>query len=684
MSSANPGAYVPSNDPTPNIDITGEILEYWWKRRWYITKVMLLAIIVFIGVLLLIPNRYRAQSTVIVLPPRFMPEVRAQPLTVSTVRTLLGSGHLLQRVIENLRTARGLLVRHFGTAEPTEEPLREFAAADENRIQQLLAIKDADLGTYLAGLSIGEIKALLAMKPDDLAEMSVDDLAQQLESEEAVEKRTASDMVFSPLVQLFAEGKTGPRAQLLANTWAFFFTRMYEGLTRVKTTEQFESIRNQQEISQRDLEEIQNAIVQYKAANNLELLQREIDQTSQEFQQYTQQLITRRTALEKLRGRLQQLLSVLGAMEDGGNWIGRVTMNTSDLASTGTGESATGSSVPDLDRSEIMMGKGDWSEHIRRETLQNRERLTSAMLEFTTFYREQPLELLEKERDQLQKDYLEAQEKLRAGTIRLEVLRSALVTLDRRLSGTAQLLTLATSVPEQTIGEAVAANRPQQLQNLSDVQFQRQELNPSWIQLQTQRNETQQELELARSETAELEQRLPEMEEQLYQLQNLIYQARLTESLVKEDLQRWQQSNEQLFRNYVQFSEDLLNAAQEIALLEREVQDIEQATSASQARAALLQRTYDQAAAELQILELRQRAIQRNADLLLQKVQEAQIAVRESVSDVSIAARAVAPERHYFPMRSLTLLLATIATGLALLAGLARQKYLQLRRGIAG
>jgi uncharacterized protein involved in exopolysaccharide biosynthesis len=88
---------------------------------------------------------------------------------------------------------------------------------------------------------------------------------------------------------------------------------------------------------------------------------------------------------------------------------------------------------------------------------------------------------------------------------------------------------------------------------------------------------------------------------------------------------------------------------------------------------------YDAASARLQVLESRQRAVQRNADLLLQKLQEAQVARDQGLSDVSLAASAVTPMRHFFPKRTLSLAILSAITLFVLLAAMGRARYLEIK-----
>jgi uncharacterized protein involved in exopolysaccharide biosynthesis len=665
------------------VDVAGEIIAYWWKNRWQILKILAIATLAFVVVLLLIPPRFKAQATVIVLPPRFLPEVRTQPLTVTTVRSLLESGELLQQVIDRLRLSRELLQRKFGP-DPDNAKLQKVSGAAPAAAAAYLGITNEDLATYFSSLTPIELRALLEYKQADLDDMTVDDLSKLLASEETIEKKTASDLTFSPLVKLYAIGDSGPKAQVLANTWATLFEKKYDNLTRQKTNQQFESIRNQQRISQADLEDMQTSIVLYKKDNQLELLQNQIDENTQDFRNFSQQLVVKQASLERLRGRLARLQGVVHAMEYEGSWVGRArtveTSGTELLQPTETGSVSTSDILAlATGNSETSITTAELYERIRTETLRSAERLTSAMEEANLFNQQRPIALMERNLEQMQKDYLEASSRLRVGSLRLETVRGALAKLDETLSSTQQYLTLSTALPDESVGTAIAQGRRQDMANLAQVQFHRQEINPVWSQLQVQRATLAQEYETLLGEVNQLTDVLPRRQQEMRGLQNELYSARQTDVYIRENVDRWQKNNAELFRNYVELTNQISQTSQEIALLEEEVRALDDSARASQQRVHTFQMQYDKASADLQVLELRQRAIQRNADLLLQKVQEAQIAVREEVSDVSVAARAVAPERHYFPQRTIFLMIAMLATTGVLLGLLARQRYMELQ-----
>jgi chromosome segregation ATPase len=369
-------------------------------------------------------------------------------------------------------------------------------------------------------------------------------------------------------------------------------------------------------------------------------------------------------------------------MEEHGAWLGRANDGYTSETTSGDIEAGVAMSVENMpaavDSNTSNVSVRELYEQIRAQTLRSSNRLTSAIAESSAFYRANPIALMEQSLQQLQKNYLDADSRLRTGKVRVAVLNGTLAKFDEQLSTTPQYLSLSTAVPEEAIGAALAAGKRQELGALSQVQFRREEINPVWQQLQTQRAVLRQEFETASGEVTKLSIEVPAMEKEVRDLQNQLYQGRQAEIMIKENLERWQNNNEQLFRNYVELSNDMTNTAQELALLDQEVNALQDSANKSRGRVEENQKKYDKAFADLQVYELRQRAIQRQADVLLQKAQEAQTAVTEDVSDISLGPPAIAPERHYFPQRSVFLLIATIVTGGILLGLMARQRYLTI------
>lgn len=680
--------------PLHRRDLTGAVLSHLWSRRIFIIKVMAIAIVAFTVVLLLIPNKFRAQATIIILPPRFQSEIRTEPLTVGTAKSLLGAGDLIEQVIERIKTAKRIVDDWSKSHGGNDKSLDAFAAMDQAEISQKSGATDDAFAIYLNSLSLNELKALRDFKLTELNDLTVQDLSKALDCEDMVEKKTASDVKFSPLLTLDAIADTGSKAQLFANTWASVFERKYNEITNQKSTRQYESIKRLQAESQLALVDVQTSVVQFKALHNLDLYQKQIDEYSESFRKFTNQLTEKNNDLKQEKAKLAELYNIVNAMESHGEWLGHLPTSNlgnfttgTDLLSVNRSGDSGGQPFPTALRGDVSETSGSLEEttgslspayrNIREKTLESRDELINAMRKANSFYLASPVELLEKQKDQVQTDYLAAESKYRTGTMRLAAQEKTLQELDERLSSTQQSIRLIKSVPDIVIAEAMAT-RKNSLEGLSRVQFEEQEINPAWSNIVITRDTREQEVNALRNELDQLAATLPDKQAQLEKLQNAVYWARLGENRVKDDLTRWEQVNSEYFKNYFETKNNMYNAEGRIRLLEVEVGQLEARTSETKALVESYQEMYNSSAAELQLLEGRQRAVERNANLLLEKLQAAQLAVRQEVSDVSVAASAVTPDKHFFPRRSVFLLVFTFVVGLVLLGAMARAKYLEL------
>jgi len=94
------------------------------------------------------------------------------------------------------------------------------------------------------------------------------------------------------------------------------------------------------------------------------------------------------------------------------------------------------------------------------------------------------------------------------------------------------------------------------------------------------------------------------------------------ETLAKESLAAWQRASRELYDSYIDTNNEIHNTARQIAFLREDVRHLEEEASKTKALAEDYQQRYNESAAKLQLLEARQRAVQRNSDMLLQKVQK--------------------------------------------------------------
>ena len=141
-------------DYTPD-DLLEIVAAYWWQRRWFIAKVMGSAIVVFTILLLVVPNYYRSTATIIIMPPRFQPEVRTQPLSVMTAQTLLQTGEIYESMNTEISSAREHLKEYFKTSDPSGAHIAAFVMMSDKENPSpnnsfLLSIKTSLITSFCA------------------------------------------------------------------------------------------------------------------------------------------------------------------------------------------------------------------------------------------------------------------------------------------------------------------------------------------------------------------------------------------------------------------------------------------------------------------------------------------------------------------------------------------------------
>lgn len=653
-------------------DVPAEIIAHLWSRRWFIARVMVPAIVLFTIVLLLIPKQYRAEATVILLPPRFTSDVRTEPLSVPTAMSLLRSGELAAQVIRQVRAGNAALAAYAAERGGVDKLAERLAEQGESLDAEALRKVAADplLADWLLGMSPAETVALMEMDAKELADWTVDALLRSFSTEDIVEKKTATDIKLSPLIRLLVVSDTGARAQMLANTWALLFTRMYDEIANSKTHRQYESILKQQQASTQELEDVSREVVEFKSANNLELYLRLIEQHSINLTEFLLQRTERAKALASEERRLQELIQIHEAVtQPDGTWVGSFEPDLDATTGTRRRVGTRTAEVKSLPESYAVL---------RGKAVESLAMMETAMSNVERFYENYPVEMIENDLAQLKIDHVEAESRLRTGLVRMQTLTDSLASLDETLSDTQQFLVISKQLPDETIGQALMSGSRDNVRAVANIQFREEQLNPVWDELQKQRAKVSIELEQVRSEVLTLQEKLPYTRAEVLELQSLMYRARMQELPIKANLEHWQAMNTKLADSFVDTNAEIYNSRRTALLLRQELAQLDEETTRSEQIVRDLQSKYDDAAARLQILEARQKAVQRNADLLLQKLQEAQLAKDQELSDVSIAAPAVKPERHFFPRRSILLAALTLLTFAVLAGALAREKYMEL------
>ncbi len=666
-------SYTPS-PPAKQVSRDDLLIEstilYWWSRRRFIITILLAAIALFAVVLLIIPKAYRAQASVIIMPPRFVPEVRTQPLTVTTAQSLLETHELYQQVIRSLRRNRDLVVRISGEENPSVEKLQQVADLLPQEISSASGATP-DEAEALAEMDLSELEGLIEFSDDELQDMTVDSVSETLSSEETVEKKTASELTYSPVLQLHAIADSGNKAQVLANIWAGLFEEKYESVTRGQTQRLYESLENQQIAGQQELENIQKILVEFSLENNLDLLERQIAEYTESMTSYSRQLVNRSNELVNMRAQMVTLVQLVRALEqEDGGWLGGAQVDTFSTDS----EHIVYEDVPHLEINDTVPSVT----LMRREALRSRVDLIRALDMAYAFNERNPITLLTAEEERLRQEFLEQKTEYRNSLVKAEVLEMTLQDISTLLSATSQSVVLATALPDEVIGQALLSERRQNIEQASLLQLQTEQLNPFWTVLINQRAEASRELAEAQAAISELSAVLPQKEKELRSLSNRVFQAKQAEETVTQRVERYQQLNENLFTHYTQMKNQLFSVSWRVTLLEEEINSLRTGLAATRVELEAFREEYEGAAAQVEIINLRKSAVAERANLLTQKLQESLVAIGEQVSDVTIASKAVAPTRHFFPPRTILLALMTFLTAAVVLGGMSRRRYLEL------
>lgn len=641
-------------------------VAYWWKHKFLIIKVLVPLALLYTAVLLALPSKYKANASVIIMPPRFAPEVRASTLTVPTARAILDTPELYLKVLQTVKRHREIITQVAGSQSPVAEQLSNLASLTPADISSASSATQAE-AEVIAIYDKSELKGLLGFTEAELAKLNVDSMSRKFSSEESVDKKTASDVIFSPVLQLYATGSTGEQAQVLVNIWARLFEEKYETIAKGQTTRLFASLENQQKAGRAELEKIQKQMVDFQLKNNLDLVQRLIRDKTEQLSSFTHQLTTKNTQYATLGAQQQALLQASQKLElPGQGWIGEIQpdLSTSTLPLQLTIGRHTDDHAPTITL-------------LQTETLTSLEHYTRSMATAQQFHATNSVELVRSEEQKLREQLISEKEVYRENLIKIASLEKTLGDVDAQLAGTSRTLRLTTSFPAEVIGNSLLSANASNPHNLASARLDNEQLNPVWQTLSQSRVELQQQLAQARAQASELSKVFPEREQTLATLSSKVFNLVQQDTLIKAAVSRNEKVNDTLFANYLDLKTEQLGTALKLTLLHEEISahagSVDQLTSEIEQ----LRQVNEVASRELELLNLSKKAIEERAQLLTEKLQESTVALGEQVNDVSMASRAVAPARHYFPPRAILLAIMTALSAAILLAGLARRHHLE-------
>ena len=683
-----------NNDPNKNISDIATDMEVLSRlinkisgaftllsEQWYfIAKRMVMLAIVTAVLLLLIPSSFQSTALVGIFPPQFASEVQEKPLTVMTAKEILTSQELVQNIITNMQKGREVLDQ-LTKRKPVEAALKMITTGKEEDIANEVEFADKQTIQYLKYLSTSELQGLLKWDKEELSLLTADELSKKLDCEEIEEKKTAIDIIYSPLIRLLAVGSDGNSAMLLANTWAYLFEQKYTELTSEKQNSMVRFLEEQQNNSQIELEDIETSIVKVKAKNNINLYKTQIASYTSAASSWTEELLKKRNEFMAQAKILQMTARQRNMLTSGTAYLGAIDSlkwqdrNVDTLISL---------DVPKIELNEILEELPLINDKISSDSILNQDKLlfdnglslkdnanleeslfgifqqqTMAargnreknMVDIQNFQRKYPLEMMEMDLNNRQKEVMDMQIKLNAEQVNLNASLKTLENVEKSLAETSRSIFLLSGVPQEAVVLTETIGNPTKLDKFSN--FYNEQLNPVWKDLIDRRSTLNKDVEQYRSNIEEISRVLPEREANLENLAVEVRKVRELNKVFGENLDKWNKTSDQYYTDFMRMNLAITNTSERLLSLYMEIEQLSSDRSFALKMSDAIQETLDEAQMQISLLEVRKGVLQKKVDLLLNKYHQALIAERKNVKDVSFAGRAIAPTKHFFPPRSI-------------------------------
>lgn len=647
------------------------------KQKYFIVKNMIVLMIAFAIVLMLIPARFESTALVGIFPPQFSSEVQTKPLTVMTAKEILRAPELIQKIIVNITNGHKVM-KELVMRKPVDVACSFIKGSSEEEIINEVEFCSKETVKYLKSLSVEDLRALLIWKDDELANLTVDNLRRKLDCEEIEEKKTAIDIVYSPLIRLFAVSNSGQKAMLLVNTWSFLFEEKYVELTNEKQDTIVKYLEGQQSQSETELEDIETSIVKLKAKHNVELYKSQITAYNTTAQQWTEQLLQKRNLLFTIARDIENSLRLKASLMSDDKYVGAI--DPIEWVKPQTSEGLSMKLPRDVGKNrefplfnnpeenerfvlpadkmledslalDSQNGFGNVSfDLIQQQIIYARENREKNLEMIQDFERQYPIEMMEMDLNARQKEVLDLRQQRASETVKLASALETRKNVEDSLKNTSQTLFFQKNIPAETVATLIAQKSPKALAdmgNLYDETF-----NPNWQSLNDRYNDLTKQIEQYTNNIAEIDKVLPEKEHFQADLGVTIRKARELNKIFGENLDKWNSLSDRYYTEYIRTNERISSLSHEMILIRSQIDQIMKDRDMAIQMGHKTQQELNEAEMQLSLLNTKKSALQNKADLLLNKYHQAQIASRNNVNDIGFAARAVAPIEHFFPPRS--------------------------------
>ncbi|MEW5947620.1 MAG: hypothetical protein AB1742_15635 [bacterium] len=205
---------------------------------------------------------YRASATLVVLPPRFQPEMKPQTMSLQTYRTILFTESIMDHVAREMNRGGG---KH--TAEG---------------IRRSLTVEFVE------------------------------------------ESRTPAAVSYSPVLKLYATARKPDDARRIADLSTEALIRKAGELQTIQTGESLRYIEELHGNTGRELKAVDDRIVEFDRRNNLQLMKDSLQVKQEKLMEHMKELHDEKTALDQFTGVNVRLAEMIGRMESDHQWLGAI------------------------------------------------------------------------------------------------------------------------------------------------------------------------------------------------------------------------------------------------------------------------------------------------------------------------------------------------------------------------
>lgn len=284
-----------------------------YLRRWFVLIITIVAGAIALGVAVISPEQYRANTNVHVTVPKYKANLTLLPLpnTVSVVRAMLMDADTMREVLEWMEELQ-LAVSSLASS-PNIERVKELlpqdsmlpanadvftvlASADALPIAKAMLSDDPELlelatspmrlwsasnhrGQLLAlitAMNARELRIVASLNPDSIRAIAPEAMVRRMDAQVTITKETNLETEYSPLIHVSGTAATAAEAEMITNLWLRVFKLRAERLMREQIVNEAAKVMKAAQDIRTRLDGLTNQRLQYLADNHVMDLEAEL------------------------------------------------------------------------------------------------------------------------------------------------------------------------------------------------------------------------------------------------------------------------------------------------------------------------------------------------------------------------------------------------------------------------